>query len=55
MYIASMYIGFFIFRDIWGTKWRRIWLFYKTPSAYAPGAAVVGVLLRPHNKIYQYV
>ena len=31
MYIASMYIGFFIFENIWGTKWRRIGVFYKPP------------------------
>ena len=55
MYIASMYIGFLFFEIFEGLS-GGVFGFFITPSpVYAPAVAIVGVLLHPHNKIYQYV
>lgn len=54
MYIASMYIGFLFFEIFEGLSGGILGYFINPLPVYAPGVAVVGVLLHPHNKIYQY-
>ena len=54
MYIASMYIGFLFFEIFEGLSGGAFGCFINPSPVYASGAAVVGVLLHPHNKIYQY-
>lgn len=55
MYIASMYIGFLFFEIFEGLSGGVLGYFINPlPPVYAPGVAVVGVLLHPRNKIYQY-
>ena len=54
MYIASMYIGFLFLEIFEGLSGGVFGYFINPLPVYAPAVAVVGVLLHPHNKIYQY-
>lgn len=54
MYIASMYIGFLFFRIFEGLSGGVLGCFINPLPVYDPGFAVVGALLHPRNKIYQY-
>ena len=54
MYIASMYIGFLFLRIFEGLSGGVSGYFINPLPVYAPEPAVVGALLHPQNKIYQY-
>ena len=49
-----MYIGFLFFRIFEGLSGGVSGCFINPLPVYDPGLAVVGVLLHPRNKIYQY-